>query len=223
MESIAIQSGPVTIDDVAAACAQAGVTPGETNASKIRITLGRGSFATIQKHLESLRTDAMKAQEPTATIAAPSPPADLVAAVWSAAYSAAGHQLAARFATVLTERDMAREAAASSSADVAALAGQVDELEAASAQTRVEHQRAMTDRDFAVQSFHQYRQGADDQIAKLVADAEKLKLEAAHQAELAVRDKTIERQSLQSTIDRLTDQVGELKGLLSIQARPASV
>jgi hypothetical protein len=42
-------------------------------------------------------------------------------------------------------------------------------------------------------------------------------LQATTQLELAKNDAQIERKALQSTIDRLTDQVGELKSLLHKQ------
>jgi Plasmid replication region DNA-binding N-term len=213
------QSGPVTVDDVAAACQQAGVTPSQTNAAKIRIILGRGSFATIQKHLDSLRASAIKAQEPTDTAAAPPAPVDLLTGIWSAAYNAAGHQLGGRLMAVLTERDLLREAAAATANDVAALASQVDKLEADTALAQAGQEKSIAERNAAVQSLTDLQKTASDQIAELVAQAEKSTLAAAHQAELAERDKTIERQSLQATIDRLTDQIGEFKSLLSMQAR----
>lgn len=213
------QSGPITVDDVAAACQQAGVAPSNTNAAKIRVLLGRGSFVTIQKHLETLRKSDLKAQEATDTVAPPSAPADLLAGLWSAAYNAAGHQLGGRYASVLTERDLLREAAAASAADVVALANQVDELEAANLLALAGQEKATSERNAAIQSLTDHQKTASAQVAELIAQAEKSTLAAAHQAELAERDITILRQSLQSTIDRLTDQIVELKGLLSMQAR----
>lgn len=212
------QSGPITVDDVAAACQQAGVAPSSTNASKIRTFLGRGSFVTIQKHLETLRKSDLKAQEATDTVSPPSAPADLLAGLWSAAYNAAGHQLGGRFASVLTERDLLREAAAASAADVVALANQVDELEAANLLALVGQEKANSERNAAIQSLTDHQKTTSDQVAELTAQIEKSKLSAAHQAELAERDIMIQRQSQQSTIDRLTDQVGELKSLLAMQS-----
>lgn len=213
------QSGPVTIDDVAAACQQAGVTAGTTNASRIRIALGRGSFGTIQKHLDALRETATKAQEQTDTVLVPPPPESLLAGLWSAAYSAAGHQIGQRNAAVLAERDAVREVAAAAAADVAALANQLDELEAANLLATTDREKVIAERNAAVQSLIDHQKASDEKITAMVTAHEKSTLAAAHQAELAERDKKIERQSLQSTIDRLTDQVGELKSLLSIQAR----
>lgn len=219
METIT-QSGPITVDDVAAACQQSGVEPNNTNASKIRIVMGgRGSLSTIQKHLDTLRASAMKVQEQTDTVAVPPAPSELLAGLWSAAYNAAGHQIGKHLTAVASERDSLREVAAASAADVGALASQVDILEVANLLAQAGQDKAMAERDAAVQTLTEHQKAAGNQLAELMAQAEKSKLAAAHQAELVERDKVIERQAMQATIDRLTDQVGELKSLLSIQAR----
>ena len=81
-------TGPVTFDDVAHALGD--LDPGHTNAAKLRETLGRGSFATIQKHLDRLRAS-KAAQEPAPGSEVPSAPADVLVTLWSAAYRAASH------------------------------------------------------------------------------------------------------------------------------------
>ncbi|MBH2010849.1 MAG: hypothetical protein I8H71_14180 [Xanthomonadaceae bacterium] len=54
---------------------------------------------------------------------------------------------------------------------------------------------------------------------QLAAAAEADVMAARHALEMEKRDRTIERQTLQSTVNSLTDQIGELKALLSLQAR----
>ncbi len=217
------RSNHVTVADVSAACGGLGVSPGETNAAKVRQALGRGGMTTVQKHLQTLRDEAVRAQQPPAQADVPPAPADLQAAfgsIWSAAYNAASHQFSSQLLTAWSERDALRGSVTTFSEDVAAFAEQVDVLEMAATHAKADRETAITQRNEAIQSLLACQQAADTRTAELVARAEKVSLEAAHQAELAGLERTIERQTLQSTIDRLTDQLGELKGLLSLQARP---
>ena len=235
MENVSqINSGAtVTVEDVAAACTSMGVGAGETNSSKVRQNLGRGSLSTIQKHLQTLRDDAARAQEPSAQIGVPSVPTDLQASfgsIWGAAYTSASHQFGNQLLAAWTERDSLRESMIILEADVNSLAGQLDEQEAANEQAIADRETAISQRNEAIQSLLVNTQAAEERAAQLVLlakedaqKAEKKLQDATHQAELVELGKTIERQSLQSTIDRLTDQIGELKGLLSLQARPLQV
>ena len=54
------RADPVTLADVQAALEQMGVDATATNAATIRETLGRGSYRTIQKHLDALRAAMME-------------------------------------------------------------------------------------------------------------------------------------------------------------------
>lgn len=220
------RSSNVTVADVAAACDELGVSPAETNAARVRQVLGHGGLTTIQKHLQTLRDEAVRTQQPPAQVDVPPAPADLQAAfdsVWSAAYNAAGHQFSSQLLTAWSERDALRGSVTTFSEDVAAFAEQVDVLEMAATHAKADRETAITQRNEAIQSLLACQQAADTRVAELVARAEKETLAIAHQAELAGLERTIERQTLQSTIDRLTDQIGELKGLLAMQARPVQV
>ena len=96
----------VSIDEVRAVLA--GIDPNQTNASKVRSLLGRGSFETIQKHLGTLRQELATAAMPPMNVdQAPAMPAEAVAAVWQAAYSAAQVQTLRRVGTLAAERDAA--------------------------------------------------------------------------------------------------------------------
>ena len=46
-------TGPITIDDVRQALADFRLNPSSTNAGAIRKIIGRGSYATVQKHLDT--------------------------------------------------------------------------------------------------------------------------------------------------------------------------
>nr|WP_011110527.1 DNA-binding protein [Acidithiobacillus caldus]AAP04748.1 unknown [Acidithiobacillus caldus] len=86
-----MEAGPITQQDVAAAADQLG-GPANTNAAKIREILGRGSLATIQRHLQALR-DAQRAPElPEAVQTIPTPPEAVSEAsrgIWAAAWAMA--------------------------------------------------------------------------------------------------------------------------------------
>ena len=210
-------AGPVTMDDVLGALD--GADPLGTSASKIRAILGRGSFATLQKHLDALRAAAKAAQEPASLSAVPSAPPEVIAALWSAAYNAAGHQLAGKLASSMTERDALRAAAIAAADDVATLAAQVDALEQEAAAAHASSEAALADCAAARKELqaHQARDSANRM--QLVTAAEADVMAARHALEMEKRDRTIERQTLQSTVNSLTDQIGELKALLSLQAR----
>ena len=123
---------PITAEDVRVAVEQLG-GPNHTNAAKIRELLGRGSFATIQKHLQALR-DAQNGPElPEDQESAPPAPGDVLGAfnaAWKAAWGMAEQRHASMLAhllaecrTLATERDMAR-------ADLAAMLEQFEQAEA---------------------------------------------------------------------------------------------
>ena len=211
--------GPVIFDDVVNALGD--TDPGNTNAAKIRETLGRGSFATIQKHLDRLRAS-KTAQEPAQGSEVPNPPTDVLATLWSAAYRAAGHLTAARLTEVLNERDELRIASAVAGADVAALTGEVDALEGAILAAVAAQVRAETEGAQAVETLARTRAASAVQIAELARTADTGLSELRHELALEQRDRLIERQTQQTTIDRLTDQIAELKALVTLQARPAN-
>lgn len=215
-----LPAGPVTFDDVVRALGE--MDPSATNAAKIRDVMGRGSFATIQKHLDRLRAVARTAQEPAQGSEVPNPPADVFATLWGAAYRAAGHLTADRLAALLTERDALRIAGDVAGADVAALAAQVDALETAMATATAAQLLAETAAAQAVEALARSEAASAVRIADLGRAAENDMTKARHELELEQRDRLIERQAQQATTDRLTDQIGELKALLALQARPAS-
>ena len=74
-------TGPVTFDDVRAALGDQ--DPTGTNAGAVRRIIGRGSLSTIQKHLDTLRAQAVQpAAEAPGKV--PDAPQDLIQGVWAA-------------------------------------------------------------------------------------------------------------------------------------------
>lgn len=149
----------------------------------------------------------------------PNASSDVLASLWSAAYNAAGYQLAGKFAGVMTERDAYRTAYTAAADDVTALANRVDALEAALVSAEAVTEAALKDFSEVQIALTEQKELAEAEKAMLVTNAQTAVNQANHLLELEQRDRTIERQTLQSAMTSLTDQIGELKALLAIQAR----
>ncbi|MBU2781159.1 hypothetical protein HAP98_12910 [Acidithiobacillus caldus] len=126
-----MEAGPITQQDVAAAADQLG-GPANTNAAKIREILGRGSLATIQRHLQALR-DAQRAPElPEAVQTIPTPPEAVSEAsrgIWAAAWAMAEQRHAESLAHALDAVRRLSDDLASARADIEALAVAVEQAE----------------------------------------------------------------------------------------------
>jgi hypothetical protein len=117
-------TGPVTLDDVRAALAD--TDPSTTNASALRKLIGRGSLSTIQRHLDTIRAEGV--QQPLEVgSTAPDAPRDLIAAVWSHAWTAAQARTAAALAEAQAEQARTAAALAVAQADAAAAQAEADE------------------------------------------------------------------------------------------------
>ncbi|MEO6319423.1 MAG: DNA-binding protein [Polaromonas sp.] len=202
----------LTFDDVAQAIGD--TDPASTNASKLRAALGRGSFATIQRHLDTIRAQRVAAlQAPADAAAVPAMPQEL-AALWGAAYAVAAVSVRTRLDAVVQERDALAKALQAAHGDVQALtaemetmAGHADQAGQALAKATAAHDLAAG--QWAAQSEKLAAQHAQE-LAGVVAQLEA----AQHQAQLAQLESRIGGQALQATIDRLTDQLADVKSLL---------
>lgn len=207
-----IPTGPITLAEVRAALGDK--DPNATNAGALRkIMWDRGSYATIQKHLDTIRRERAPAT-PTAPGAAPAAPADAVGAIWSAAYTAVQAHVLGRLEIVTSERDGLAASLTTAVADLAALAVDVDALTeaASSAKTAADTATQALAAEQAVAA--QAATAGATHIKNLESIIEKISATAKHDAEIAKRDAQLTAQSMQTTIDRLTDQIGELKSLL---------
>lgn len=221
MENVNV-TGPVSFDDVLQALGDS--DPGSTNASKLRAIIGRGSFGTIQKHLDAIRAKRAQALNPEAVETPPAPPELL--SMWGAAVAVAVAQVRGRLDSVVQERDTLSSALTSARGDVEALAGELEaaatQADQAGAQLRqqlaeaqalaAQHAQALQEQGRAVEALKAQHAEA---LAQLGAQV----LQAQQQVQVSELQAQLGAQALQTTIDRLTDQVGELKSLLSLQAR----
>jgi hypothetical protein len=119
-------TGRITIEDTIAALEALGLAAKDTNAGAIREKIGRGSFQTIQKHLDQLRTQQSVQATPDAPIEAPK---DVLQHLWNAAIADARAHLALRVEKLTSERDEAVQQATQATLDRAAAQEALDSLE----------------------------------------------------------------------------------------------
>jgi hypothetical protein len=218
-DSVATKNPQITFEDVRSAVGES--DPNSTNASKIRAQLGRGSFATIQKHIETLRELLRDSVNPVESTSIPAPSNDVVNALWGTAYNYASNMFHTNQARLSLQRDNLMEQLEMMRVDFESVLERVDKAEQELADAC-----AVRDSSVAVlvdaQSDLKALQVAFDQFReKSALEASQAALAAANEVQLLQRDRTIERQSMQATVDVLTGQVGELKSLLAMQNRAA--
>jgi hypothetical protein len=217
-------AGRVTIDDVRTVLD--GTDPNQTNASKVRTLLGgRGSFETIQKHLNTLRQElATAAAPPVAPDQVPALPADAAQAMWVAAWNAAQVATLRRTEKLVNERDAALLKLEIMGQDVAGLVATIDDqsgqLEQAKADALAVDAAHLADVDKFVidhEAAEAERVNLAKNLERTLQELAQEKSSAAHAAELAESGRVMMREELQ----RLTDQVGELKAHLYKRAETA--
>ena len=99
------QTKRITINDVRRAIEQLGGDPGKTNAMAVRKVLGSGGFNTIQKHLETLRTERSCTDTTEFPETAPEAPKNLMNGVWSAAWAEASKRHGKELGNALAKAD----------------------------------------------------------------------------------------------------------------------
>lgn len=124
----------VTLEDVRAALGE--IPAAATNAGVVRKALGRGSLSTIQKHLDTLRSEASApGQAPEAQVEPV--PAQLAAALWSHALACARAAVGMELAQAQARALRAEDALALARADCVAALAQADQDAAERAQAEV--------------------------------------------------------------------------------------
>jgi hypothetical protein len=202
--------GPITLGDVVAALGD--TDPDKTNAKALQIRIGRGSLSTVQKHLEALRAAKREKAEPPPITALPAP-ADTMAALWVAACNAAQVPTLSRLERLSAERDALVAQVEAQAQDATVLAAEVDTLTqqvASEAQTR----QAESEKQAAELLKGQAElEAAKTEVSQLKDQISKVTLAAKNAADATEKDRQLERQTLQSTITNLVDQISYLKSL----------
>lgn len=196
--------GPVTLEDVRAALN--GTDPTTTNAGALRKLLGRGSNATIQKHLDTLRTEALSPM-PDMHGAAPDAPKELVTALWQAAWIHAQARTSSALAQAHTREQALSAALATAQTDIVAALAQADSAAEALAQ--------------AMQAAHE----ASQAYAADVRRANTAQAEAVQALEVERTARALEHAqheagvaALRGEIDRLVNQLADLRAALGSRA-----
>lgn len=205
--------GPVTIEDVRKTLTSAELDPRKTNSGAVRRMLGRGSMGTIQKHLEALREELMpKAIELVGDI--PAVPKELADALWRSAWTSAQSSTAQALATALLERDHARDALAATAADLNSLATDADTAMTTASEAQAVAKMALEALEATKAAAATSSSIAEKKLAEtlLSLDSVASGMNAAHKLETAHAETKIA--TLQGVIDRLTEQLAEVKSLL---------
>ena len=221
-----VQAARVTIDDVRTILE--GTDPNQTNASKVRTLLGgRGSFETIQKHLNTLRQElATAAMPPVAADQVPAMPTEVANQMWSAAFSAAQVATMVRSEKLAAERDAALLKLEAMGQDVAGLvftvdeqAGQLDQAAQEVAKIQAAHiadsEKAKADQAAAAAELERVKTDLERVTRESAAELERVKAAAAAAAAIAQRDAQIAAAAMQTTIDNLNAQVHQRDLLLA--------
>lgn len=228
----------VTIDDVRQQLETLALDARKTNASVIQKALGRGGMGTVQKHLDSLRAEL---DRPVVVVDGeiPAAPRETLDAIWRSAWTAAQAHTSASLASALLERDQAREALATAredvgiwtaSAEAAETAAEVAAVAEAAAVAAAEAAKAALEASIAARAAdaEAARAALEALIAARAADASagadsasKAAQDAAVamsalQAQHALEKSHAETKfvTLQAVIDRMTEQLADVKSLL---------
>lgn len=193
-------TGPVTLEDVRTTLA--GTDPSTTNAGALRKLLGRGSNATIQRHLDTIRAEAVA---PVADMqgTAPKAPDELVTALWQAAWVHAQARTAGALAQAHAEAKAQGAALVTAQADTAAAQVQADNATEALAQSVQDARQAAQDH---AQALEQASKAQAEAVQALEHERTARALEhAQHDAAMA---------ALRGEVDRLVNQLGDLRAAL---------
>ena len=204
---------PVTLDEVRAQLDQ-----GLTNAAQIRKALGRGSYSTIQKHINALRsTEQQSVSNDSET--PPAPPNDLISSIWSHAWATAQARTAQALAESMVRVRQLEKRLAEASSDAGSAAALVDELETSLTQTKEsaqQHQQALKDELETTNAQAQAQMKESEQ--KLTQALSFLHEEKQGRALDAARhDAAVSALRLET--DRLVQQLADLKSFFSTKEK----
>lgn len=206
------RDGPITFEDVRKAFGD-----GFTNARTIRDHLGRGSMATIQKHLRTLRSEAdAKATEEAAQpgVLIPPPPG-VLEEIWNAALRGTQVAMQQRLLSLTEERDRLAARAETLEADLDELGAEVDRLDEAAAQAKDERKEAVSEAALL-------RERLQDMEAAMARQAEAHQFEMARLADehdASLKEARTRVDTLTAALDRVGEREGELRATLHEQQR----
>lgn len=213
----AATTGNITFEDVRMALGD--TDPDQTHAGKLRAIMGRGSNKTIQLHLDAIRK-ARAPVMPGTQAPPPSIPKDLIELIWSASWAAAQAGTYGRTERLSAERDAAMQLGITRASEILGLNAEVDGLREKITLAERNADALTTKAQADLEAAAQAAAEAAKTIEQLKAEKTKIESDAEHAAQMAERDATIAEQKMQSTINWLNTQIGDLKGLLIVRTAP---
>lgn len=213
----AVTTGNITFEDVRMALGD--TDPDQTHAGKLRAIMGRGSNKTIQLHLDAIRK-ARAPVMPGTQAPPPSIPKDLIELIWSASWAAAQAGTYGRTERLSAERDAAMQLGITRASEILGLNAEVDGLREKITLAERNADALTTKAQADLEAAAQAAAEAAKTIEQLKAEKTKIESDAEHAAQMAERDATIAEQKMQSTINWLNTQIGDLKGLLIVRTAP---
>jgi len=210
------EDGPISFADVLACVptdATGALQADATNAGAIRGQLGRGSTTTVQRHLDAIRAELAAADVPPPAGAIPQAPAEAMAAIWAAAWSAAQRDTLARLDRLTVDRDAAIHRVSVLTADRDAATVDADEQRELAARALSEVEDAtmrLADRETELEAQVEAANAARvDAETRLVRERD----QSEQAAKLAAANWEIERRTMQAQMDKLQERVAELRAL----------
>lgn len=213
-------TGPVGFEDVRAALGDQ--DPASTNAGALRKLLGRGSLSTIQKHLDTLRTQAVQpAVQEVGEV--PKPPQDLIQGVWAHAWAAAQALVQTALAAAQTKAEALGQALGIAQADAVAAQQEADQArdELVAVQARLDGLEGQhADAVNRMQDAHQ------EQVLALragLSEAREQAEQARHELAVAKARHEADLALLRGELDRQVSQLADLRAALQVRPAPVPV
>ena len=202
----------LTREDVVRALGE--TDPYKTNAGALLEIIGHGSTGTVHKHLNAIRAERAKPSPTPLDATLPPAPEQLIASVWAASWAEARAQTLAKMDLMTSERDSARAQVATLTSDNYALLNECERLEADQARTQGEQEAsaAMVKQAVELHATALVRVQAELELAR--SELAERAAAMAHAAELARRDAELKDAAHDRALQRLVDQVAELKSVL---------
>ena len=226
---VEVTQANITLEDVRQALAD--TDPNATNASRLRALIGRGSLATIQKHLDAIRVE--QAPQPLqSTTDAPVAPKDLIQGLWSAAWQSAQAQTAGALAAALAKLAVTEKALSVARSDSEDAQGAADIAVAVMAKDKHDSEAVVAalaaERDAALAAVTDLQAKSAAAALAAVQELATVKAEASLQAERAAAASSLQEakhlaavELMRSEMDRLVNQLADLRAALSRPVQPA--
>lgn len=211
----------VTLEDVRQQLDVLQLDARKTNASVIQKALGRGGMSTVQRHLETIRSELNRPVAVVADGEIPGAPKEALEALWRSAWSAAQAHTAAALATALLERDRARSELETARGDLEALDMELTTAQVLASSAAQQAQAAQAAQEAAQAALVAAQAQAEAEAeaalqaalqAQEAAQAQASAVQAAHALEVAHFETRIA--TLQGQLDRMVEQLAEVKSLL---------